>query len=101
MGDMVSTMATDPMRTGGPGDDPGLLPETSLPAEALWNRLFTEAASAAVQRSPGWQVAWGVLEEDRDIPGTRGRMSVPREPAAEPAEGWRLQGYWEGLVLLV
>ena len=65
------------------------------------SRLFTEAASAAVHRSPGRQVAWGVLEEDRDIPGTRGRMSVPREPAAEPAEGWQLQGYWEGLVLLV
>lgn len=35
MGDMVNTMATDPMRTGGPGNDPDLLPETSLPAEAL------------------------------------------------------------------
>lgn len=65
------------------------------------NRLFKEAASAAAQRSPGRQAPWGVLEEDRDILGTRGRMSVPREPAAEPAEGWRLQGYWEGLVLLV
>ena len=35
MGDVINSVTTDPVGAGGPGDDLDVLPETSLPAEAL------------------------------------------------------------------
>lgn len=35
MRDVINSVTTDPVGTGGPGDDLDLLPETSLPKDAL------------------------------------------------------------------
>lgn len=93
MGDMVNTMATGPMRTGGPMMDPDLYQKPLYQQRHSGIACLREAASAAVQLSPDSRWLGVCLRRTGTSRGQEVGMSVPREPAAEPAEGWRLQGY--------